>query len=136
MSGQPGHIRSAVPYLIVAGAADAIDFYRTAFGATEVDRMTYDDGRIGHAELTIGGSRLFLADEFPESGEGIIGPASLGGSPVIIDLDVDDVEAVVEEAVRAGATIIRPVGHPDQGIQSAKLRDPFGHIWLLTRVVG
>ncbi|MGH2427447.1 MAG: VOC family protein [Candidatus Limnocylindria bacterium] len=126
-------IRSVVPYLIVAGGADAIDFYRAAFGAAELMRWAGDDGRISHAEIRIGASTIMLADEFPEADEGIAGPLTVGGSPVIMDLEVDDVEEVFNRAIAAGARQVRPVDHPASGVQSAKVVDPFGHVWLITR---
>lgn len=129
------HIRAATPYLIVAGAAEAIEFYRAAFGAVELMRWANDGGRISHAEIRLGGSVIMLADEFPEADEGIVGPLSLGGSPVIIDLDVDDVELVFDRAINAGAREVRAVDSPSSGVQSAKIVDPFGHVWLITRSI-
>ena len=127
-------IRTAIPYLIVKGATEAIDWYRDVFGAIPVLRMAGADGRIGHAEITIGASTLYIADERPEM-EGIVGPRTLGGSSVMIDLEVDDVETLFQAALVAGATAIRQVDHPTAGVQSAKVVDPFGHIWLITRVI-
>jgi len=127
-------IRSAIPYLIVKGATEAIDWYRNVFGAVPRLRMASADGRIGHAEFTIGASTLYIADERPEI-EGIVGPRTLGGSSVIIDLEVGNVEKVFQAALAAGATAIRQVDHPTAGVQSAKVVDPFGHIWLITRVI-
>ncbi len=99
-------IRSAIPYLIVKGATEAIDWYRNVFGAVPRLRMPSADGRIGHAEFTIGASTLYIADERPEI-EGIVGPRTLGGSSVIIDLEVGNVEKVFQAALVAGATAIR-----------------------------
>ena len=99
-------IRSAIPYLIVKGATEAIDWYRNVFGAVPRLRMASADGRIGHAEFTIGASTLYIADERPEI-EGIVGPRTLGGSSVIIDLEVGNVEKVFQAALVAGATAIR-----------------------------
>lgn len=127
-------IRSAAPYLIVRGAGKAVDFYREAFAATERMRMTDGHGRINHAEMMIGPSLIMLAEEFPDF-ENIVGPETLGGSSVIIDLEVEDVQAIFDRAVRAGARPVRPVDHPQSGVQSAKVIDPFGHVWLLTRVI-
>src|SRR5438128_12596312 len=98
----------ATPYLCVRGAASAIEFYRKAFGATELMRLTQPDGKIGHAEIKIGAAPIMLADEFPEMG--FRGPQSFGGSPVTINLYVEDVDAVARQAVAAGSKMLRPVG--------------------------
>ena len=126
---------SVIPYLIVDGAADAIDWYREVFGAEEVARMTGGAGRIAHAEMRIGPSSIFIADEHPHY-ESIVGPANVGGTPVYLDLETDDVVDFHDRAVAAGATSIRPPTDPSMSVQSAKVRDPFGHIWLITRSEG
>jgi PhnB protein len=131
MTVQGPTIHEATAYLIVRGAASAIPFYASAFGAEEVTRMADSDGRIGHAELRIGGGRVYLADEFPDV-EHIVGPATLGGTSVIIDLEVADVEAVFDRAIAAGATPVRRPDRTEVGVQSAKVLDPFGHVWLIT----
>ena len=95
---------TATPYLSVRGASAAIEFYKRAFGATEITRLVQPDGRIGHAEIDIGGARIMLADEFPEIG--FKSPEAFGGSPVQIHLDVPDVDAVGRRAVAAGAKIV------------------------------
>jgi PhnB protein len=125
-------IRAVTPYLVIDGAADAIEFYRSAFGAEEVARMTGGAGRIAHAELRIGGSGIFLADEHPHH-EAILGPTRVGGTPVYLDVETDDVVAVFAAAIAAGATEVRAPTDPSLPIQSAKVRDPFGHVWLITR---
>jgi PhnB protein len=125
-------LRGVIPYLIVDGAADAIDWYREVFGAEEVARMTGGAGRIAHAELRTGPSSIFIADEHPHY-ESIVGPAKVGGTPVYLDLETDDVVALHDRAVAAGATSIRAPTDPSMAVQSAKVRDPFGHIWLITR---
>jgi PhnB protein len=130
----PSSIRAAIPYLIVADAAAAIEFYAMALGAVEVTRLVGADGRVGHAELRIGAATVYLADEHPEL-EDILGPASRGGTSVMVDLEVTDVDAVFERAVAAGATAVRLPDHPESGVQSAKVVDPFGHVWLITRVL-
>lgn len=114
-------------YLAVKDAAKAIDFYREAFGATEKFRLTDPSGRIGHAELDFGAGTLMLADEFPEYG--IRGPKSLGGTTVTIHLHVDNADAVVERAVKAGASLERPVADQFYGERSGCFIDPFGHRW-------
>jgi PhnB protein len=125
-------LRGVIPYLIVDGAADAIDWYREVLGAEEMARMTGGAGRIAHAELRIGPSSVFVADEHPQY-ESIVGPAKVGGTPVYLDLETADVVAIHDRAVAAGATSIRAPTDPSMALQSAKVRDPFGHIWLITR---
>ncbi len=121
-----GH-HAVTPYLIIDGAARAIDFYKTAFGATELFRLAQPDGRVGHAELQIGDSRIMLADEFPEMGAR--GPRAVGGTPVTLHLYIDDVDAVVARAIAAGAKVLRPVQDQFYGDRSGMLEDPFGHYW-------
>src|SRR4051794_28800959 len=103
----PDGYHTATPYLIVRGAAGAIEFYKSAFGATELMRLEEPGGRVGHAEVRIGDSPIMLADEFPETGAR--GPRSLGGSPVGLALYVEDADAVFGRAVAAGATVKRPM---------------------------
>jgi PhnB protein len=117
------------PYLCCADAAAAIDFYSTVFGATQVQRWTAPDGRIGHAELDLAGQRLYLADEHPEIGAQ--GPRTLGGTPVSFVLDVPDADATVARAVDAGATVERPVTTQEHGARSGWILDPFGHRWSI-----
>jgi PhnB protein len=123
----PDGYEGATPYLSIKGAADAIEFYKQAFGATEVMRMAEQSGRIGHAEIRIGKALVMLADEFPEMG--FVSPKTLGGTPVGISLYVEDVDATVERAVAAGATLKRPVQNQFYGDRTAGLEDPFGHSW-------
>jgi PhnB protein len=125
-------IRAVTPYLIVDGAAAAIEWYRDVFGAVEVTRMTGGAGRIAHAEIRIGEASVFVADEHPHY-EAIVGPAKVGGTPVYLDLETDDVTGVFAAAMAAGATEIRAPTDPLMAVQSAKVRDPFGHVWLITR---
>jgi PhnB protein len=117
------------PYLIVREAAKAIDFYKKAFGARELFRLAEPSGKIGHAELTVGESRMMIADEYPDFGA--LGPVSIGGTPVSLHLYVDNVDAVVERAAQAGATILRPVKDEFFGDRTATLSDPFGHRWQI-----
>jgi PhnB protein len=119
----PDGYHTATPYLIVSGAAKALDFYKKAFGATELFRMPQPDGRIGHAEIQIGSSRIMLADEFPE--RDIRSPQTLGGSPVSIMLYVEDADHVFDQAVAAGAKVTRPLQNQFYGDR----QDPFGHEW-------
>ena len=116
-----------VPYLIVAGAADAIEFYRAAFGAEVTMRLDMPDGRVGHAELDILGAEIALADEYPE--QSIVGPASLGGTSVTLRIVVPDVDAFVATAAEAGATVEREVADQFYGSRAGTLIDPFGHRW-------
>ncbi len=121
------------PHLIVAGAARAIDFYKDVFDAREVSRYA-DDKRGGHivcAELAIGDQMLTLADEAREWHNHA--PGSLGGSPVILNLEVDDVDAVGARLEAAGATVIYPIADHFYGERSGRFQDPFGHLWLVTK---
>jgi PhnB protein len=123
----PEGYNTLTPYLSIRGAADAIEFYKKAFGATEVMRMAQPDGRIGHAELQLGDSRLMLADEHPEMD--FRSPRSLGGTPVMLHLYVDDVDTVVGRAVAAGAKVLRPIQDQFYGDRSGTVADPYGHVW-------
>lgn len=114
-------------YLRVADAPKAIDFYRDAFGAKEKFRLTEPGGRVGHAELELGGTTLMLSDEYPELG--IRGPKSLGGTSLSIHLHVDDADATIRRAVAAGAAIVREPQDQFHGERSGTVRDPFGHEW-------
>jgi PhnB protein len=125
----PDGYRTATPYLIIKGAAEAIEFYKRAFGATELLRMADAQGRVGHAEIKIGDSVIMLADEHPAMG--YRGPRSLGGSSVSILLYLADVDSVFERAVRAGAKAQRPVADQFYGDRSGTLEDPFGHVWTV-----
>ena len=127
VKAKPDGYHSATPYLIVNNAAAAIDFYKRAFGATELLRMDMPGGRIGHAEIKIGNSPIMLADEFPEMDAR--GPHAIGGTPVSIMLYVDDVDAVAKQAETAGAKITRPVADQFYGDRVGGLEDPFGHHW-------
>ncbi len=120
-------IHEVFAYLRLRDAAAAIDFYARAFGAREKFRLTEPGGRIGHAELELGGTTIMLSDEYPESG--IRGPASIGGTSFTIHLHVDDADALIARAVAAGATIVRPANDQFYGERSGTLRDPFGHEW-------
>ena len=122
-------IHEVYPYLRVHSTAEAIEFYARAFGATELFRLTEPSGRIGHAEIRIGPATLMLSDEYPE--HDIRGPRSLGGTTFSIHLHVDDVDAAFEQAVSAGASVVRPLQNHFYGERSGTVRDPFGHEWLL-----
>ena len=131
----PSGVRAVTPYLAVRDARAAIAFYAAAFGARQMLLIEEPDGRIGHATLAIGPAEIFLADEHPEF-ESVVGPETLNGTSVTIDLEVEDVDLAVDRAVAAGAELIRPPDHPASGVQAGKVRDPFGHAWLITRVIG
>ena len=118
---------SATPYLCVKDATRALAFYAKAFGGREIVRLMQPDGRVGHAEIMIGAARIMLADEFPEMD--LRGPLTLGGTPVILHLYVEDVDAFVSRAVGAGAKLLRPVQDQFYGDRSGRLADPFGHHW-------
>ena len=115
------------PYLCIDGAARAIDFYVDVLGATERMRMAGPDGRIGHAELGLGSSVIMLADEYPDVGH--LSPARIGGTPVTLHAYVEDVDAVFEKALSAGAKSLRPVEDQFYGDRSGQFEDPFGHRW-------
>ncbi|HEY1288045.1 MAG TPA: VOC family protein [Burkholderiales bacterium] len=123
----PQGMHSVTPHLVCAGAAQAIEFYKQAFGATEKGRMAGPDGRLMHAAVKIGDSTVMLVDEMPEWGA--LGPKSLKGSPVTIHLYVEDVDSFVARAVKAGAKVTMPVADQFWGDRYGKLEDPFGHHW-------
>ena len=125
----PDGYHTATPYLIIKGAASAIEFYKKAFGATELMRMAQPNGHIGHAEIKIGDSPIMLADEYPEMG--YRSPQSLGGSPVSILLYVENVDAVFDHAVAAGGKVTMAVKDQFYGDRSGTLSDPFGHVWTI-----
>jgi PhnB protein len=125
----PDGYAAPTPYLIVEGAAAAINFYKEAFGATETMRMTNPDGKIGHADIMIAGGHIMLADASPAMG--IQGPAAFGGSPVSLCFYVEDVDKVVARAVAAGAKLTRPVADQFYGDRTGGLTDPFGHSWYV-----
>jgi uncharacterized glyoxalase superfamily protein PhnB len=116
-------------YLHVRGGAAAIDFYTHVFGARELVRLAEPDGRIGHAELKLGPVTLMLADEFPHLG--IQSPLAFGGTGTTIHLHVDNVDTLARRAVQAGATLLMEPTDQSHGERQCRLRDPFGHQWLL-----
>ncbi|MEA2573744.1 MAG: PhnB protein [Chloroflexia bacterium] len=127
-SGSPSV--TVTPYLCCKGAAQAIDFYKQAFGAVEGMRLTEPDGRVSHAEIQVGGAPIYLADEFPEID--VLSPETIGGSAVLIVLQVPDVDALFNQAVAAGATVERPLSNGfDGAMRTGKVIDPFGHHWLV-----
>jgi PhnB protein len=127
MKGIPEGYHSVMPYLAVHDAAAALEFYQQVFGARERMRMPAPGGRVGHAEIEIGDSCIMLADEYPEIG--FRSPKSIGGTPVNLHLYVEDVDAMVEQAVAAGAKEVRPVKDQFYGDRTGTVEDPFGHVW-------
>jgi len=125
----PAGYHTATPYMIVNNASKAMEFYKKAFGATEVLRMADHHGKVQHGEIRIGDSVIMLADERPEMGAR--SPQSIGGSPVSIYLYVEDVDAVVKQAVAAGAKLVRPVEDQFYGDRSGGVEDPFGYSWYV-----
>jgi len=126
----PDGYEGATPYLCIKGAAEAIEFYKKAFGATETLRLAAPDGKVGHAEIKIGRAAIMLADEYPEMG--VLSPKTLGGSPVTIHLYVQDVDALARQAEAAGIKVLRPVADQFYGDRGGKFEDPFGHAWFLS----
>jgi PhnB protein len=122
----PEGYHSVTPYLIITGAADAIEFYKRAFGATELFRMDRE-GKIGHAEIKIGDSPIMLSDEDPEMG--YTSPTTLGGTPVSIMIYVEDVDTTFNQAIAAGGKQLKPLQDQFYGDRSGSLKDPFGHVW-------
>lgn len=125
----PEGMHSVTPHLVCAGAAEAIEFYKKAFGAVEGARLPGPDGKLMHAMIRIGDSAVMLVDEMPQWGA--LGPKSLKGSPVTIHLYVEDVDAVVKRAVSLGAKVTMPVDDMFWGDRYGKLEDPFGHHWSI-----
>jgi PhnB protein len=121
------------PHVVVQGADRAAAFYRDAFGAEEVSRIPTPDGRLMSVEMRVGGGSLHLADEFPELG--VLAPPSLGGTPVVLALEVEDAESVFAGAVAAGATVRQPLQEMFWGDLHGQLDDPFGHRWNVSQHV-
>lgn len=123
----PRGMHTVTPHLVCAGAMDAIEFYKQAFSAQEITCLPGPDGQLMHAQLRIGDSSIMLVEESP--GRGSFGPKALKGSPVTVHLYVDDADAFVARAVKAGATITMPVEEMFWGDRYGQLEDPFGHHW-------
>ena len=124
----PHGYEGATPYLRCRKAASAIEFYKKAFGATELYRITMPDGRVGHAEIKISRAIVMLSDEFPEMN--IVGPETIGGSSVTILIYVEDVDAFAEHAAANGAKVTTPPADQFYGDRNCKITDPFGHEWM------
>ena len=125
----PEGYHSITSYLIVDGAAKAIEFYKQAFGAEEIMRFPGADGRVDHAEIRIGDSVMMIADEHPQMNAR--GPKGIGGTPVSFLLYVRDCDATVKIATDAGAKLIRPIANQFYGDRSGTVEDPFGHVWTI-----
>jgi PhnB protein len=125
----PQGYHTVTPYLIINGAAQAIDFYKQAFGASEKMRMAGPDGKVMHAEIQIGDSVVMLADEFPQMG--YRSPNSLGGTSVTLMLYVNDVDAVAAKVTAAGGKTLRPAENQFWGDRMGTYSDPFGHVWSI-----
>lgn len=127
----PDGMHSVAPHLVCAGAADAIEFYKNAFNATQTMRLPGPDGKLMHAAIRIGDSTVMLVDESPEWG--MVGPKTLKSSPVTIHLYAEDVDAVVARAVKFGAKVTMPVTDMFWGDRYGVLEDPFGHHWPVAK---
>ena len=125
----PEGYHSVTPYLVVDGAAKAIEFYRNAFGATELVRMAGPEDRIGHAEIKVGDSIVMLCDPMKEMGHK--SPKTLGGTPITLMMYVEDVDKTVASALKAGAQTLRPVENQFWGDRMGGVTDPFGHQWFI-----
>lgn len=130
LQNPPPGFHSVTPYLFIRGAAEAIEYYKQAFGAEEVFRMPGTDGKIMHAEIQIGDSRVMLADENPEAG--VASPATLNGTSASLMIYVEDVDQSFEQAIAAGGKVYRPVADQFYGDRSGCLTDPFGHVWTIS----
>jgi uncharacterized glyoxalase superfamily protein PhnB len=124
-------VKDVYARLVVADAARAIDFYVTALGAKERERYTAPDGRIVHAEVLIGTTRIAVKDE----DDGDPAPPTLGGTPVIMALDVDNADEVGAAMEAAGATVLYPISDQPYGSRGGRLRDPFGHLWMISQPI-
>ena len=125
----PDGYHTVTPYMIVKGAAEAIEFYQKAFGAETILRVDAPGGKVGHAEIQIGNSRIMMADEHPDMG--FLGPESIGGSPVSICLYVENVDEMFAASIAAGAKELKPVKDQFYGDRSGTLKDPYGHVWTI-----
>ena len=122
---------SITPHIVVQGADRAVDFYRDAFGAEELERIPTPDGRLMSVQLRIRGDVVHVADEFPEMG--VLAPPSIGGTAVVLALDADDAHAAFERALAAGAEVRQPLQDAFWGDRHGQLEDPFGHRWNIAQ---
>jgi PhnB protein len=129
----PEGYHTLTPYIVLSNAGEAIIFYKKAFGAEEVFRHEMPDGKIGHAELQIGDSRLMLSDEFPDMPDVVArSPKSVGGTTFGFNVYVENVDARFKQAVDAGGIVKRPLKDQFYGDRSGTIEDPFGHLWTLS----
>ena len=126
----PEGLHTVTPRIFVRGAADAIEFYQRAFGAVELGRHADPSGKVVNAEIKLGDSIISLADESPEHGN--YSPPALGGTTMILTLNVEDADAVWEQAISAGAKVIFPLADQFYGFRQGRLEDPFGHLWIIS----
>ena len=131
MNAIPVGPRAITAYLTIKGAAKGIEFYQKAFGAKELMRWTGKDGKVGHAEIEINGTPVFISDEHPEID--VISPETLGGTGVGLYLLVEDADATFKRAIAAGGKAVRPIEDEPWGQKSGTLKDPFGHRWFITQ---
>lgn len=131
MTATTTEVRTTItPYLCVKDSDEAIDFYKRAFHAVEVMRLPDEDGRISHAEITIGDIPIMISDEYPEIN--VLSPETIGNSPIMLILEVADADEVFDRAVAEGATVVRPMSERFDGeMRNGKLDDPFGHRWMI-----
>lgn len=125
----PDGMNTITPHLVCAGASDAIEFYKNAFNAEEIFRLVGPEGKLIHACISIGNSKVMLVDEFPEWGS--LGPKALNGSPVTIHLYVENADSTFAQAVKAGATVKMPLENMFWGDRYGIIIDPFGHYWSI-----
>lgn len=125
----PDGMHSVTPHIVCAGAAGAVEFYKKAFNAVELTRLDGPAGKLAHACIQIGSSRVMLADEYPEWGS--VGPNTLKGSPVTLHLYVEDADQVFAQAINAGATLKMPLTDMFWGDRYGIVTDPYGHIWAI-----
>jgi len=126
----PEEFHSVTPYLFIRGASEAIEFYKQALGAEEVFRLPMPDGKLGHAEIQIGDSRVMLADENAEAGA--ISPSTLGGTSASFMIYVENVDELFAQALAAGGEVVRPLADQFYGDRTGCFKDPFGHIWTIS----
>jgi PhnB protein len=126
----PKGYHTVTPYMVIKDAADALTFYKKAFGAIELLCLTDDNGKVQHAEIKIGNSPIMIADEFPEHSI-MRSPQSLGGAAMHIFLYVEDADALFEQAIDAGAKELEPVADHSEGDRRGGVTDPFGHTWWI-----
>lgn len=125
--------RAVFPRLIVRGADAAIEFCQNSFGVELVERFAEPDGLVGYARLTLGDFSLAVSEEMPDWGW--ISPLSLGGSPVLIQLELEDCDMVAEKMLEAKAEVVIPIKDRPYGKREGRIRDPFGHLWILSQQV-